>query len=72
MKAKEEVKNDLNLNHNEPTVSDEKDESEVRLADLPVADEQADETKGGSGGPASGDSHWRESVFGNELMSSFL
>jgi len=47
MKAKEEVKNDLNLNHNKTTVSDDEDEGAVQLADLPVAHEQADETKGG-------------------------
>ena len=57
-----------NTNHNETTVSDEKDEGAAQLADLPVADEQADETKGGPG-PGSRDSHFRESNFGNELMS---
>ena len=54
--------------HNEATVSDEKDEGAAQLADLPVADELADETKGGSG-PASRDAHFRDSTFGNELMS---
>jgi hypothetical protein len=39
------------------------------LTDLPVADEQADETKGGPGGPGTRDAHWRESLFGNELMT---
>jgi len=47
MKAKEEVKNDLNLNHNEATVSDDENEGKVQLADLPVADEQADQTRAG-------------------------
>ena len=46
-----------------------KAEQESRIEDLPLTDEQADETKGGAGGPGTRDSHWRESLFGNELMS---
>ena len=36
------------------------------LTDLQVTDEQDDETKGGAG---TRDTDWRESVFGNELMT---
>jgi hypothetical protein len=39
------------------------------LTDLSVTDEQADRTKGGPESPGSRDGHWRESLFGNELMS---
>ena len=35
------------------------------IEDLPVADEQTDETKGGQG---SRDAHFRESTLGNELI----
>ena len=57
MKAKENVRNDdINLQTG-------------ALTSLPVADEQADETKGGSGS-GTRDSHFRESTFGNELMSA--
>jgi hypothetical protein len=53
MKAKEDVASVRTPsgvyfdNHNETTVSDDEHEGEAQLADLPVADEQAYETKGG-------------------------
>jgi hypothetical protein len=54
MKVKRKAKNDENNPETEG------------LTDLQVTDEQADETKGGAG---SRDAHWRESTFGNELMT---
>ena len=45
---------------------DEINREKGALTDLQVTDEQADDTKGGQG---SRDGHWRESVFGNELMN---
>jgi len=57
MKAKENVRNDdINLQTG-------------ALTDLPVTDERAYETRGGSGS-GTRDSHFRESTFGNELMSA--
>ncbi len=41
-------------------------DNQNRLEDLPVTDEQAGETKGG---PESRDAHFRESTFGNELIT---
>lgn len=51
---------------------EENREDEIKtesLTDLPVTDEQADRTKGGPESPGSRDAHWRESLFGNELMT---
>ena len=55
MRAKEGVETLRTLsgvyidNHNETTMSDNEDEGMAQLADLPVADELADETKGSHG-----------------------
>jgi hypothetical protein len=46
-------------NHNETTVSDDEAAGEAQLADLPVADEQAYETKGG---PAA---RWEQVIIGD-------
>ena len=56
------------MNQQEKRENEIKDES---LIDLPVTDGQADQTKGGPESPGSRDSHWRESLFGNELMTGF-
>ena len=47
-------------NRNETTVSDNEDEGVAQLADLPVADEQAYETKGG---PAA--ARWSQVITGD-------
>ena len=57
----EEIRKENATNENTNSLAD-------TLIDLALADEQADETKGGPGA-GSRDSHFRESTFGNELMS---
>ena len=47
-------------NHNETTMTDDEDKGEAQLADLPVADEQAYETKGG---PAA--ARWSQVITGD-------
>ena len=47
-------------NHNETTMSDNEDEGMAQLADLPVADERAYETKGG---PAA--ARWSQVITGD-------
>jgi hypothetical protein len=47
-------------NHNETTMGDHEDEGEAQLADLPVADEQAYETKGGQAA-----ARWSQAIIGD-------
>jgi hypothetical protein len=56
----EEIRREYASNENTNSQAD-------TLIDLALTDEQADETKGGPGA-GSRDSHFRESLFGNELM----
>jgi hypothetical protein len=66
MKAKEDVEplrtpsGGYIDNHNETTMSDDEDKGEAQLADLPVAYEQAYETKGG---PAA--ARWEVAIIGD-------
>jgi hypothetical protein len=66
MKATEEVEPVRTLSGtvntlNETTVSDDKGQREAQLADLPVTDEQADETKGGPAAAA----RWSQIIIGD-------